>query len=142
MKISIETIVDAPLQRVWECWVTPADITQWNFASDEWCCPSAELTLEVGGKFNYRMESKDAVTGFDFNGKFTYIQPLHAITYRLADEREVLVKFIETENSTNVIETFETEDENSVELQKQGWLSILTNFKKHVESKISKEQIK
>ena len=65
MEIAIETIVDAPIERVWEAWVTPADITQWNFASDDWCCPNATIDLAAGGKFNYRMEAKDGSMGFD-----------------------------------------------------------------------------
>ncbi len=135
MKISIETEVNAPLSTVWDAWVTPGDITHWNFAIDKWCCPKAELELEVGGNFNYRMESKDGLEGFDFEGEFTDIKPYESIRYRLGDGRKVEVKFVETHNSIKVIETFEAEDQNSAELQRQGWLSILNNFKKYVESK-------
>ena len=39
MEIAIETTVDAPIEDVWAGWVTPDDITRWNFASDDWCCP-------------------------------------------------------------------------------------------------------
>lgn len=135
MEISIETEVNAPLSTVWDAWVTPEDITRWNFAIDEWCCPKAELDLEVGGSFNYRMEAKDGSAGFDFEGEFTEITPYKSIHYTLGDDREVEVKFIETKNGVRVVETFEAEDENSAEQQKQGWLSILNNFKKHVEGK-------
>ena len=58
MNITIETEVKASPEAVWDAWVTPEDITSWNFAIDEWCCPTAEVNLEVGGKFNYRMEAK------------------------------------------------------------------------------------
>lgn len=135
MKISIEIEVDAPLSTVWDAWVTPEDITRWNFALDEWCCPRAELDLEAGGSFNYRMEAKDGSMGFDFEGNFTEINPYKSIHYKLGDDRNVEVQFIETQNGVKVIETFEAEDENSAEQQRQGWLSILNNFKKHVESK-------
>ena len=43
---------------------------------------------------------------------------------RLAQADGVLVK-----------ETFDTEDENTPELQRQGWQAILDNFGKHVEAK-------
>ena len=135
MRISIETEVNAPLEMVWYAWVTPSDITLWNFATDEWCCPRAELNLEVGGSFNYRMEAKDGSAGFDFEGEFTEITPYKSIHYKLEDDRVVKVQFIETENGVRVIETFEAEHENSAEQQRQGWLSILNNFKKHVERK-------
>lgn len=135
MKISIETEVRAPLTRVWEAWVTPEDITGWNFAVEDWCCPRAEIDLEVGGHFNYRMEAKDGSMGFDFEGEFTEITPYRNIRFKLGDDREVNVEFVETENGVKVAESFEAEDEHSAEQQKQGWLSILNNFKKHVESK-------
>jgi uncharacterized protein YndB with AHSA1/START domain len=135
MNISIETEIMASPASVWDAWVTPEDIVRWNFAIDEWCCPKAVINLEVGGNFNYRMEAKDGSMGFDFEGVFTGVTLHKAIHFKLEDDREVKVKFIETENGVKVIETFEAEDENSAEEQKQGWLSILSNFKKHVESK-------
>ena len=135
MKIVIEMEVKAPLGVVWDAWVAPEDIVQWNFAVDEWCCPRAELDFQVGGKFNYRMEAKDASAGFDFEGEFTEISPFKLIRYRLGEEREVEIRFMEGENGIKVVEKFVAEDENSAEQQRQGWLGILKNFKKHVESK-------
>ena len=135
MKISIETIVEAPLNAVWDAWVSPQEITSWNFASDDWCCPSADIDLDVGGKFNYRMEAKDGSVGFDLDGEFTSIQPHKFINYKITDGREVRVEFSETGSGVKVVEIFEAEGENSAEQQKQGWLCILTNFKKHVENK-------
>lgn len=135
MKMSVETNVEALLSRVWEAWVTPKDITNWNFANEDWCCPKAEIGLDIGGKFNYRMEAKDGSMGFDFDGEFTSIQPHKLINHKIADGREIKVEFSKTGNVVKVIETFEVEDENSAEQQRQGWLCILTNFKKHVEGK-------
>lgn len=135
MKITIETEINAPLAVVWDAWVTPADIVKWNYAIDEWCCPKAEINLMEGGKFNYRMEAKDGSMGFDFGGVFTKVTPNTSIHYELGDRRLVTVDFTETANGTRVIETFEAEDENSAEQQKQGWQSILNQFKKHAEGK-------
>jgi hypothetical protein len=36
--------------------------------------------------------------------------------------------------STKVVETFDPEQENPAEMQREGWQSILDNFKKHVEA--------
>lgn len=135
MKISIETEVEASPATVWDAWVTPEDITSWNFAIDEWCCPKAEINLKVGGKFKYRMEAKDGSMGFDFEGTFTKVAPNESIHFELEDNRVVTVEFMETANGVRVVEFFVAEDENSVEQQKQGWQSILNNFKRHVESK-------
>lgn len=134
MKISIETTVNAPIQRVWEAWMTPEDVKRWNFASDDWCCPKASIDRKVGGKFNNRMEAKDGSTGFDFEGTFTLINEPYSLEYALEDNRKVNVAFSETDSGVLVVETFDAEDESPAELQKQGWQSILNNFKKHVES--------
>ncbi|MBU2886942.1 SRPBCC domain-containing protein [Gilvimarinus agarilyticus] len=135
MKILIETLVNAPLSTVWNAWVTPEDITHWNTASDEWCCPSAELDLSQGGRFNYRMQAKDGTAGFDFEGEFTAIIPHQLIRYQLADQRMVEIKFTALKNSVEIIQTFDTEDNHTAEQQKQGWLSILNSFKNYVENK-------
>jgi uncharacterized protein YndB with AHSA1/START domain len=133
MEIAIETTVDAPIERVWAAWVTPADIEHWNFANEEWCCPKATIDFVVGGKFIYRMETKDASMGFDFEGTFTSINPLSAIEYALADDRKVKIRFNQSASGVRVVETFDAEDEHSAELQRLGWQCILENFKRHVE---------
>lgn len=133
MEIAIETAVDAPIERVWAAWVTPADIENWNFANEEWCCPKATIDFVVGGKFTYRMEAKDASMGFDFEGTFTSINPLIEIEYALADDRRVKIRFSQSASGVRVVETFDAEDEHSAELQRQGWQCILENFKRHVE---------
>jgi uncharacterized protein YndB with AHSA1/START domain len=134
MKISIETTVNAPIAQVWSAWITPEAIKKWNFASDGWHCPDAKVDFRVGGKFNYRMEAKDDSMGFDFEGTFTSIDVPASIEFALDDGRTVRITFSETEQGIRVEEAFEAEDELSAEQQKQGWQSILNNFKKHVES--------
>ncbi len=111
---------------------------RWNFASDDWCCPRAENDLQIGGVFNYRMEAKDGSVGFDFSGTYTGVEKEKRINYVMAgaDARAVSIEFEERDNGCSVRETFEAENENSLELQKMGWQSILDNFKKHVEAQL------
>lgn len=135
MRISIETKVKASLSDVWSAWTTPEDITRWNFASDEWCCPRATIDLRPNGKFSYRMESKDGSMGFDFSGKFSAIEEKKLIELHLEDNRLVKITFTDTSDGILIEETFEVEDENSAKQQKEGWQAILNNFKKHAESK-------
>lgn len=52
---------------------------------------------------------------------------------RLDDNRLVRTEFLELDDYVKVVETFVAEEENSIELQKQGWMAILTNFKKYTE---------
>lgn len=135
MKITVETLVAAPIESAWDAWVTPEHIKRWNFATDTWCCPSAETDLRLGGAFKYRMEAKDGSFGFDFEGVFTKVEPPHALRFALGDDRHVAVEFTQTEHGTRVVETFDAEDENSAELQRQGWQSILDHFKRYIEAR-------
>ncbi len=135
MEVAIETTVDARIDRVWEAWVTPDDITRWNFASDDWCCPNAKIDLVVGGKFNYRMEAKDGSMGFDFQGAFTTIDPHAAIEYAFDDGRTVKITFTQTDSGVRIVETFDAADQHSAEQQRQGWKCILDNFKTHIEQR-------
>lgn len=133
MKITVQTEVAAPIKEVWDTWVKPDHITKWNFAIDEWCCPRAEIDLRVSGGFKYRMEARDGSVGFDFEGAFTKVTPQQSLHFELGDNRIITIEFMQTANGTLVAESFEAEDENSAEQQKQGWQSILNNFKKYVE---------
>jgi uncharacterized protein YndB with AHSA1/START domain len=131
--ITVEALINAPVATVWKCWTTPADIMNWNNASDDWHTTKAENDLRVGGRFLARMEAKDGSTGFDFTGIYDQIVPNHSIGYAIADGRKVRISFQSDGQLTKVTETFETETVYSKELQQAGWQSILNNFKKYVE---------
>ena len=134
MKINIQTTVNAPIQRVWKAWTTPADIQRWNFASEDWVCPSASIELKEGGSFSYRMEARDGSMGFDFEGTFTRIAHHQKIEFELGDGRCVQVGFNESKDGILVTETFDAEDLHTAEQQRQGWQNILNNFKRHAEA--------
>jgi len=131
--ITVEVIVEAPVEKAWEYWTKPEHVTQWNFASDTWHCPSAENDLKAGGRFTSRMESKDGQLGFDFGGAHKEVAPHQSIASVLDDGRKLLVEFKDLGNSTKIIETFEPEATHTHEQQRTGWQAILENFKKHVE---------
>lgn len=132
--ITIETIVNAPATKVWECWTKPEHFTQWNNASDDWHTPHATNDLRVGGKFTSRMEAKDGSFGFDFEGIYDEVKDLEVIAYHLTDARTVRVTFTAMSNQTKVTETFDAETETPIEMQRGGWQAILDNFKKYVET--------
>jgi uncharacterized protein YndB with AHSA1/START domain len=132
-EITVSVTVNAPIQKVWQFWTLPEHITQWNFASEDWHAPKAENDLRAGGKFLSRMEAKDGSFGFDFWGVYDEIKENELITYTMGDGRKAKISFINEGNATKVIETFEAENENSIELQQGGWQAILNNFKKYSE---------
>ena len=134
INITVEAVINAAVEKVWECWTKPEHITQWNNASPEWHTPQATNDLQVGGKFLSRMEAKDGSFGFDFWGVYDEVKINELIAYTLGDERKVSIYFNSDGNTTKVTEIFEAENENSVELQQGGWQAILDNFKKYVEA--------
>lgn len=131
--IEIKIKVQAPIDKVWHCWVDEECITKWNFATPEWCCPSASNDLKVGGKFSYRMEAKDGSFGFDFFGIYDEIVEEKLIRYTMGDGRRCEISFSITEEGVVIKESFEAEDQNAAEMQRTGWLAILGNFKALVE---------
>lgn len=137
--ITVQADIHAPIKKVWKLWTDPKHIINWNYASEEWHTPRAENDLRVGGKFVSRMEAKDGSMGFDFSGKYDKVELHKQIDSTLDDERKVQVTFVEKDNETSVIESFEAESENTVELQKTGWQAILDNFKKYVETTKTKD---
>jgi uncharacterized protein YndB with AHSA1/START domain len=134
MKIAVETIVKAPVAKVWSAYTTPDDIKQWNAASDDWHTTKSTVDLRAGGAFTSRMEAKDGSFGFDFAGTYTKIVPNELIEYSFGD-RAGVVEFVTGANGVTVRVTFDAESENPVEQQRQGWQAILNNFAKHVEAR-------
>lgn len=131
--ITVGTVVNAPMEKVWERWNKPEHITGWAFASNDWEAPAAENDLRVGGRFRTRMAAKDKSTGFDFGGVYTSVQEHKLIEYDMDDGRHVKVEFAKMPKGVQVTETFETENTHSKEMQRAGWQAILDNFKKYVE---------
>jgi len=133
-RITVENTVDAPVEKVWQCWTAPEHITKWSYASDDWHTPYAENDVRVGGSFKSRMEAKDGSMGFDFGGVYDEVKTNKAIAYTMGDGRKVAVSFSDLgNNKTKVVETFEAEGTNPIEMQRAGWQAILDNFKKYTE---------
>jgi uncharacterized protein YndB with AHSA1/START domain len=132
--ITVESTVNAPVEKVWESWTKPEHIVKWNAASDDWHTPRAENDLRVGGSFSARMEAKDGSFGFDFGGIYDAVRKNEYIEYTLGDGRKVSITFTSNGNTTKVVESFEAEGTHPVEFQKGGWQAILDNFKKYTEA--------
>jgi uncharacterized protein YndB with AHSA1/START domain len=132
--ITVESTVNAPVEKVWRFWTLPDHIKKWNNASEDWHTPHAENDVRVGGKFLSRMEAKDGSFGFDFGGVYEDVKTNELIAYTMGDGRKVKVTFMPSGNATKVTETFDPEKVNPIEMQRSGWEMILNNFKKYVES--------
>lgn len=132
MKITVETLVQAPIADVWKAYTSPSDIVKWNAASDDWHTTAASVDLRVGGSFSSRMEAKDGSFGFDFAGTYTAVIPNERIAYSFGD-RSATVDSLEDSGGVRVAVSFDAELTHSIEQQRSGWQAILDNFKRHVE---------
>lgn len=132
--ITVEATVKAPVEKVWKYWNEPDHITQWCNASDDWHAPHSENDLRVDGKFKTTMAAKDGSVSFDFEGVYTNVREHEVIEYTIADGRKVKITFSGQDGETKVVETFEAEGANPIEMQRAGWQAILDNFKKHTEA--------
>ena len=133
-KITIKTDISVDAETVWDYYKAPEHITKWNYASPDWHCPKAENDLRVGGTFISRMEAKDGSFGFDFEGMYDEVNAPENLTYSMSDNRKVSVHFEAVGDKTRVTITFDPENENPEEMQREGWQAILNNFKKYAES--------
>lgn len=133
-QIQIDAVISQSLLKVWIYWTQPEHITKWNFAIPEWHCPKAANNLVVGGKYSARMEAKDGSFGFDFEAIYDEVIDQKKLVYTIADGRKVTSTFENLGRSTKVTTMFDAEKMNPVEMQKNGWQSILNNFKTYAES--------
>ncbi len=132
-KVTVQAVIQAPVDKVWRYWTEPEHITKWNQASEDWHSPRAENDLRVGGKFVTRMEAKDGSMGFDFGGEYDAVKQHEEIGYTMDDGRRVDITFTAQGNETKVVEIFDAESSNPVELQQAGWQSIMDSFKTYTE---------
>jgi uncharacterized protein YndB with AHSA1/START domain len=141
-RITVETVVNAHTEKVWDLWTEPKHIIHWNFASIDWHTTYAEIDLRVGGRFLYRMEARDGSSGFDLAGTFNSLELYKFIEYTLTDGRRVRVNFDRKGTGTRVAEIFETELVNLPSRQREGWQAILDNFKRYAESPFPERMMK
>lgn len=128
ISITVEATISAPVEKVWKLWITPEHIINWCSASPDWHTPWSENDLRAGGKFMSRMEAKDGSFGFDFGGEYTQIEDNKRIEYFMSDGRRVEAIFTSEGEATKVIETFDAETENPVDMQRGGWQAILDRW--------------
>lgn len=133
-KIKVEAEVRANPEKVWKFYSQGEHIVNWNFASNDWCCPAANVELKSGGKYHARMEAKDGSFGFDFEAIIDEVRPLEKLSYTMLDDRKAEILLSKTDRGTYISVEFETENENPIEMQKAGWQAILNSFKNYTES--------
>jgi uncharacterized protein YndB with AHSA1/START domain len=130
--VTVQTTVNASLEKSWDYWNKPEHITGWAFDSEDWEVTHAENNLHVGGIFRIGTQAKNGSENVDFVGIYTNVKEYQLIEYEFDDGRNVKVEFKETSDGVQVTESFEPDDE-STEVQRAAWQATLDNFKSYVE---------
>ncbi|OWU84039.1 activator of HSP90 ATPase [Oceanicola sp. 22II-s10i] len=133
-QITVTAFVNASPDTAWEAYTRPKHITRWNFASDDWCCPSASNDLRVGGTYKARMEAKDGSFGFDLVMIYDAVETGESFTSTMENGRQVTTTFAPEADGTLVSTRFDPETEHPIEMQRDGWQAILNNYKSYAES--------
>ena len=133
-RITVSALINKPVELVWNTWTDPKHITQWCAASDDWHCPKASNDPRTGGKFSSTMAARDGSVSFDFEGVYDDVQMHQRIIYSMADGRTCEILFSSEQGRTRVVESFDAETQNPVEMQRTGWQAILDRFKAHAEA--------
>lgn len=133
-KITVQTTINAPAEKVWSYWNAPSHVVKWNSPSDDWHTPKATNDVRTGGSFSYTMAAKDGSMSFDFAGRYTEVEAHRKIAYTMEDDRKVTNLFDTDGDAVTLTVTFEAETENPVEMQRGGWQSILDSFKRYTEA--------
>jgi uncharacterized protein YndB with AHSA1/START domain len=131
--ITVQVTLATSAEKAWDYFTNPEHIVNWCFASPDWHCPKSSNDVRVGGKMVSTMAARDGSMSFDFEGMYSEVREHEFLAYAMPDGREVQVKFESEGEITNVIETFDLEDMNPLEMQRAGWQAILDNYKKLVE---------
>lgn len=129
--IQIQTHLSISPEVAWKLYTEPEHITQWNFASPDWHCPWAKNNLEIGGTYQAFMQAKDQSFEFVFEATYTDIEPGQHFVYVMPDQRNIRVDFKPIDSGTQVTVTFDPENENPIDLQRQGWQAILDQYSQY-----------
>jgi uncharacterized protein YndB with AHSA1/START domain len=128
-KITVEATIQAPIDLVWKHYFSPESMMQWNHASSDWACKDCRVNLKEGGEIGCFMYEIQSGEGFEFVVTITKCVDREYVQYKTEDNRVVDIDFVSLGSASLVTITFDAENENPLELQKEGWQSILENFR-------------
>jgi len=132
LMITVNTEIYAPIEKIWKMWNDPKDIQQWNNINADWHTPVVQNDSRPGGRFLYRMGTTDGSLSFDFTGKYDEVKEHELISYTLDSGRTATITF--SQNYPVILtETFEPDNEPSVEEQRAFCQAIINSFKNYAE---------
>lgn len=75
--LTLERLIDAPVENVWRCWTEPELLEQW-FCPKPWYVTDARIELEPGGEFSLVMNGPDGER-FEEVGVVLQVEPMRRL---------------------------------------------------------------
>lgn len=131
--ITLEQEIPGTPERVFDAFITPADLLQWHRASEDWTTPHAETDPQVGGKFNIGFGDPTGEHSFDFKGSYTELDRPNRLAYVIDDGRKSEIVFSDAGNGNTLVTwSFEPENTFPKDMQRDGWAAQLANLETYL----------
>ena len=130
--VQLRCILNAPAERVYRAWTTPAEVARWFTPISDTACVVTEMDVRVGGKFALSFQVGDAT--HTVSGEYLSLNPYTLIKFSWngsctngADRpSEVTVMLMMLDDKTELTLTHALlENVESRERHAQGWLACL-----------------
>lgn len=132
-KIRIYRIIAASPERVYGAMISRTDLIHWYSAGGGWTTPYAESDPQEGGRLRIGFNDPQGKNSFDLLATYTKLQKPNEVEYVLDDGRKVEIRIDPLGEGSKVNWVFDCENSNSMELQRQGWQSMLDNLGQYLE---------
>ncbi|HOZ84387.1 MAG TPA: SRPBCC domain-containing protein [Niabella sp.] len=126
-------LIHQPVDIVWEKWTNPNDIRLWNIPFENWRCHTIINEVNPFGIFEFRKETTDGNTGYEFKGRYREVIKYELIEYILKDGRKGAIEFQLIDQNTILRERFEPELQTPLNVQETFCQNVLERFKKYAE---------
>jgi len=105
-QVTLEKIVDASPERVWQAWTDPQELKKW-WGPNDVSIPECEVDVRVGGRFYIVMEAGEAMgpykgTLWPMEAKFTAVEPHTKLAYSAEAWTEGMKEEMTIEQETEI----------------------------------------
>ena len=135
---------EAPRERVFEAWTSPAVLREWWRAGPEWETPEAEVDLRPGGSYRLSMRDTEKDETHTVVGEYKEVSPPERLVYTWNWEGDaepmagsegtlVTVEFADDDGATEVSLTHTGfANEEIMGMHAHGWEACIANLERYL----------
>jgi len=128
------TLIERPVNVVWEYFINPSDIQKWLINAQGYCCIDAVNDVRENGVYHFQMQHPQTQALFEIKGTYVQIIPQQILVATTEQGKKITTEFQQIDENTIVRETSALQDGASHSVLKEEREYILNSFKKYVES--------